>query len=193
MTEPGTELATIAQATTPSEMDNIARLGQWLALVESKSTDIKAKGAGNALRIAYARSLGLPDHAASEIHIINGTLATSAQIKRAQAFTQGYNVLPTEETPDSCTVVITERKTGAQVGDPVTFTLADAKRMGLLDKPGKAWHQTPADMLFARASSRAIKRYIPHVALGMVTVDEAEDYAVTVDEVEVVEPFVDGD
>lgn len=58
----------------------------------------------------------------------------------------------------------------------MTFTLADAKRMGLLDKPGKAWHNNPAEMLFARASSKAIRVYIPHVALGVMTLEEADDH-----------------
>lgn len=197
MTEPGTELeaasAQLAELGNLTELDAIARMGYWMALASSGSKDPKIVGAGNALKIAYVRSMGMPDHTASEIHIINGQFATSAQIKRAQAFSHGYNVLPSEETDTSCTVVITERKTGKQVGKPYTFTMADAKRMGLLDKPGKAWHQNPSEMLFARASSRAITRYIPHVALGMVLVDEAEEYGVSVGEVEVVEPFVDGD
>jgi hypothetical protein len=188
----GETLAKIAEGS--SDLDRVARLGMWLAAVESKSQDPKAKGMGAALRIAYAESLGLPAHAASEIHIINGNLATSAQLKRAQAFAAGFQVLPTEETADSCTVEIVDRKTGGKVGKPVTFTLADAKRMGLLDKPGKAWHQNPADMLFARATSTAIRRYIPHVALGVMTLEEAEDLPfveaeVVVDDV----PFGDAD
>jgi hypothetical protein len=145
---------------------------------------------GAALRIAYAESIGLPAHAASEVHIINGNLATSAQLKRAQAFTKGYHVIPIEQTPETCTVEIIDRSTGKRLEatKPVTFTIADAKRMGLLDKPGKAWHNTPADMLFARASSRAITTYIPHVALGVLAI---EDVGEVVDG-EVV-PFEDGD
>ena len=173
--EPGTDLATIPH--TSQELDRVARLGMWLAAAESKSNDPKAKGMAAALRIAYAESLGLPAHAASEVHVINGNLATSAQLKRAQAFTQGYHVVPTEQTPDTCTVEIIDRRTGKRLAatDTVTFTLEDAKRMGLLDKPGKAWHNNPAEMLFARASSKAIRMYIPHVALGVITLEEAFD------------------
>ena len=196
--EPGTALEAttqLAELDNLNELDQIARLGYWMALASSGSKDPKIVGAGNALKIAYVRSMGMPDHTASEIHIINGQFATSAQIKRAQAFTHGYNVLPTEETDTSCTVAITDRKTGAAVGKPYTFTMADAKRMGLLDKPGKSWHNNPSEMLFARASSRAITRYIPHVALGMVLVDEVAEYSP--DEVlvgEVVDaPFEDAD
>jgi hypothetical protein len=145
---------------------------------------------GAALRIAYAESIGLPAHAASEVHIINGNLATSAQLKRAQAFAAGFQVVPIEQTAETCTVEIIDRSTGKRLEStrPVTFTIADAKRMGLLDKPGKAWHQTPADMLFARASSRAITTYIPHVALGVLALEEVGEVV----DGEVV-PFEDGD
>lgn len=175
MVETSTDLTTIPHSS--AELDRVARLGMWLAAAESKSNEPKAKGMAAALRIAYAESLGLPAHAASEVHIINGNLATSAQLKRAQAFTAGYHVVPTEQTDQACTVEIIDRSTGKRLAstEPVSFTLADAKRMGLLDKPGKAWHNNPQEMLFARASSKAIRMYIPHVALGVVTLEEAFD------------------
>lgn len=189
--EPAADLGQIAKTTTSTELDRVARLGLWLAAAESGSQDPKAKGMAAALRIAYAESLGLPAHAASEVHIIKGNLATSAQLKRAQAFTQGYQVVPIEQTAEKCTVEVIDRKTGKRLAStsPVSFTIEDARRMGLLDKPGKAWHQNPQDMLFARASSKAIRMYIPHVALGVMTVEEAQDFV----EGEVVEPFEDGD
>lgn len=175
--EVGQELTIANIKADTHELDRIARLGMWLAAAESKSTDPKAKGMAAALRIAYAESLGLPAHSASEVHLINGNLATSAQLKRAQAFTQGYHVVPVAESSESCTVEIIDRRTGKRLDatKPVTFTLADAKRMGLLDKPGKAWHNNPAEMLFARASSKAIRMYIPHVSLGVVALEEAFD------------------
>ena len=186
--EADSQLEQIARST---DLDRVARLGLWLAAVESGSTDPKAKGMGAALRIAYAESLGLPAHAASEVHIINGNLATSAQLKRAQAFTQGYQVVPIENTNEVCTVEIIDRKTNKPLAStkPVTFTIEDAKRMGLLEKKGKAWHNNPADMLFARASSKAIRMYIPHVALGVLTIEEVGDF----EDAEIVEPFEDGD
>jgi len=191
----GTEVETTAgqqleQLARDTDLDRIARLGMWLAGVESGSKDPKVKAMGAALRIAYAESIGLPAHAASQVHIINGNLATSAQLKRAQAFAMGYQVVPIEQTPEKCTVEIIERRTGKRLEStkPVTFTIEDAKRMGLLDRPGKAWHQTPADMLFARASSRAITTYIPHVALGVLALEEVGEVV----DGEVV-PFEDGD
>ena len=157
------------------ELDRVARLGMWLAAAESKSTDPKAKGMAAALRIAYAESLGLPAHAASEVHIINGGLALSAQLKRAQAFTQGYQVVPVQQSSESCTVEVIDRRTDKRLAStkPVTFTLKDAEKMGLTGKGN--WVKDPEGMLFARASSKAIRMYIPHVSLGVVTLEEAFD------------------
>jgi hypothetical protein len=43
----------------------------------------------------------------------------------------------------------------------VTFTLADAARQGLAGKDN--WRKHPGAMLFARATTKAIGIYIPHV------------------------------
>lgn len=171
--EPATDLAVIQHDT--QGLDRVARLGMWLAAAESKSTDPKAKGMAAALRIAYAESLGLPAHAASEVHIINGGLALSAQLKRAQAFTQGYHVVPVAQSSESCTVEVIDRRTDKPLAStkPVTFTMKDAEKMGLAGKGN--WTKDPEGMLFARASSKAIRMYIPHVALGVVTLEEAFD------------------
>ena len=169
VTEPGQQLERV----TDHALDRAARLGMWLAAAESKSNDPKARGMAAALRIAYAESLGLPAHAASEVHLINGQLALSAQLKRAQAYAMGFHVIPVKETADSCTVRVMDLKSGKQVGADVTFTLADVKRMGL-DKKSN-WTMHPEAMLFARASSKAISRYIPHVTLGVLTLEEVED------------------
>ena len=73
----GQQLEQIARDT---DLDRIARLGMWLAAAESNSNDPKAKGMAAALRIGYAESLGLPAHAAGEIHIIKGNLTLSAKM-----------------------------------------------------------------------------------------------------------------
>lgn len=181
-----------ATSNQPSEIEVIGKLGWMLAAAESGSKDPKALAMAAGLRIAWARSLGLPDHAANQIHIINGVPSTSAQLQRAQAFTQGYQIVPTEQTDTTCTVVIIDRRTNEPLVNtqPVTFTLEDAKRMGLLDKRGQNWTRIPADMLFARATTKAIRTYIPHVSLGVVAIEEAYD-VIDADVIE--EPFEDVD
>lgn len=169
-------------------LDRAARLGLWLAAAESDSKDPKVKGMAAALRIAYAESIGLPAHAASQVYVINGNLATSAQLQRAQAFTQGYQVVPIEQTETSCTVEVIDRKTNKPLAStkPVTFTIKDAERQKLAGKGN--WVKDPAGMLFNRASTKAIRTYIPHVSLGVVAVEEVGEVV----DGELV-PFEDGD
>jgi len=151
--ETGSQLEQIAHAT---DLDRVARLGLWLAAAESNSNDPKAKGMAAALRIGYAESLGLPAHAAGEIHIIKGNLTLSAKMCRALAHKHGLRVIRKKATEDSCTAaVITEA--GDELGE-VTYTLAQAKREG---RSGDNWTKYPDRMMWARASKRALDDFAP--------------------------------
>ena len=56
----------------PSRLDEIARLGQWLAAAESGDSSPNAQGATAALRLYYAAELGLTPMAAAELSVIKG-------------------------------------------------------------------------------------------------------------------------
>ena len=160
------------------DLDRIARLGLWLAAAESGSKDPNAMGAAAALRIAYAEHLGLPAHAAGDVHIIQGTLQLSARLKRALAYKHGLRVEVLEETPDSCTAIIVDIRTGERVGQPRTYTLEMAREQNLLNK--STWKQTPDRMLWARASQRVLDDFAPWVTVGVesladVTAPELDD------------------
>ena len=68
-----------------NRLDDLARLGAWLALSESGASDEKARGAAAALRLYYAAELGLPPLAVAELSVIKGRLFVSAQLMRALA------------------------------------------------------------------------------------------------------------
>lgn len=161
-------------ATRSAELDDIARLGTWLAASESGSDSEKAKGAAAALRIYYARQLGLPPLAASELSVIGGRLVVSAQMLRAMALNAGYRVVKVSGDDQRCVAALINGN-GEEIGRS-EFTLEDARRAGLIrDKSG--WQKYPARMLWARASSWVVKDHAPHVALGIVTEDEAAEIA----------------
>lgn len=153
------------------DLDRSARLGLWLAAAESNSNDPKARGMAAALRIEYARLLGLPPHAAQDIHIVKGNLTLSSKMCRALAHQHGLRVLRVDETPDSCTAVVVKADTGQELGR-TTYTLAMAKRAGL---SGNNWTNHPDRMLWARASKRALDDFAPWVTVGVITDDELED------------------
>jgi hypothetical protein len=175
----GQQLEQIARDT---DLDRIARLGMWLAAAESNSNDPKAKGMAAALRIGYAESLGLPAHAAGEIHIIKGNLTLSAKMCRALAHKHGLRVIRKKATDDSCTAAVVDAA-GVELGD-ATYTLAQAKREG---RSGDNWTKYPDRMMWARASKRALDDFAPWVTLGVLVSEDVLEGEVVPD------PFEDGD
>lgn len=168
------------------DLDRIARLGLWLAAAESNSNDPNAKGAAAALRIAYAEHLGLPAHAAQDIHVIRGNLTLSARLKRALAFKHGLHVVEVESTADSCTAAIVDIN-GQELGRR-TYTLDMARKAGL---SGANWEKQPDRMLWARASSRVLDDFAPWVTVGVESL--ADVSAVELDAAGPEEPFEDVD
>lgn len=156
------------------ELDYSARLGMWLAAAESNSTDPKARGMAAALRIEYARLLGLPPHAAQEVFIVKGNLTLSAKLCRALAHNHGLRVERAEETDTSCTATLVEIATGKEIGR-YTYTNEMAKRAGL---SGDNWTKNGDRMRWARASKRVLDDFAPHVTVGVVTTEEMEDAGV---------------
>jgi hypothetical protein len=160
-------------ATRAPELDAIARLGTWLAASEVEHPDAKQEGAAAALRIYFARELGLSPLAASELSVIRGRLVVSAKLLRARAAQYGYRVIRASGDETSCTARLVERESGEVVGES-TFTMEDARRAGLV-KDRSGWKTHPARMLWARASKFVIDDYAPEASLGLVLEDEAAE------------------
>jgi hypothetical protein len=156
------------------ELDMDARLGKWLAALESGSDNINAKGAAAALRFYYARELGLPPTAVAELPVIKGKLFVGAQLLRALAARAGYRVVRTDDDETTCTAQLVRADNGEIVGE-TTFTIEDAKRAGLI-RAGSAWQTHPARMCWARSSSYVIRDFAPEVALGLALDDEIPEY-----------------
>jgi hypothetical protein len=163
---------TLPAVLPPSRLDEFARLGTWLALSESKSETEKAKGAAAALRLYYANELGLTALAAAELSVISGKLVVSARLLRGLAGRAGYHVIRTASTSEACTARLVAGD-GTILGE-TTFTLKDALAAGLV-RDRSAWKTHPARMLWARASANVVYDFIPEVALGLITADEADE------------------
>src|SRR5262252_5918912 len=98
-----TEIAVPPRPQQQLELDRYARLGTWLAALESGKDDANSRGAANALRFYYAEELELPATAVAEITVINGRLFIGAQLLRALAMRAGYRVARSESTDELCT------------------------------------------------------------------------------------------
>jgi len=168
-TEPSEALTHIKQGTP--ELDRIARLGLWMGAAQSNSKDPNAVGMANAIKMAFADSLGLAIYAATEVHFINGQFTLSSKGFRALAHKHGIRVIPEDASDTSCTAVVIGAD-GHELGRS-TFTIEMATKRGLLDRPGKNWQTIPDRMLWARASKMALDDYAPWVTVGVMTADEA--------------------
>src|SRR5215471_19577212 len=172
-----TELAVPPRPQQQLELDRYARLGTWLAALESGKDDANSRGAANALRFYYAEELELPATAVAEITVINGKLFIGAQLLRALANRAGYRVTRSESTDELCTAQLIQIDSGQLLGS-TTFTLEDARRAGLI-RERSPWKTHPARMLWARASTLVIRDFAPAVSLGMYSQDEIPEVAPT--------------
>jgi hypothetical protein len=173
MTDTMTETQNLPAVRAPSNLDDYARLGTWLALAESGSENERAKGAAAALRLYYAHELGLSVLAASELSVIRGRLVVGAKLLRARALDAGYRVERVESSDRSCTARLIDKATGEIIGE-TTYTIEQARRAGIVKDKG-AWVTYPERMLWARASKFVLDDYAPHVSLGMLEEDEARE------------------
>ena len=169
--QPSRELAERPEPTeTAGSLAELRTLGWWLALAETGADTKEALGAAAALRFYFVRELGLPPLAAAEVSVIKGKLFVQSKLLRALAARAGYRVVRTRDSnDDSCTAVVIDER-GVEVGRS-TFTMADAKRAGLV-RDRSAWVTHPGRMLWARAAKFAIDDYAPEVSLGLMTDDE---------------------
>jgi hypothetical protein len=179
MTNPATELAVRPPRPPQPELDRYARLGTWLAALESGRDDKDSRGAANALRFYYAEELELPATAVAQLSVINGRLFVGAELLRALAARAGYIVQRPESSDTTCTATLIQRDTGTELGS-TTFTIEMAKKAGLV-RPRTAWESHPARMLWARASTWVIRDFAPAVSLGMYSDDEKDEFVANKD------------
>jgi len=119
---------------------------------------------------------------------VQGRPVIDATLQRALATRAGYRILVTDASPQSVTAKVVLTTTGETLGS-VTYTIEDAKTAGLAGKDN--WKKNPEDMLVARATSRAVRRYCSDVLVGgSLTEDEVESLEVE-DQVEVLAPVVE--
>jgi hypothetical protein len=155
-----------------TRLDELARLGQWLALSESGENSEKARGAAAALRLYYISELGLTPMAAAELSLIKGRLYVGAQLLRALAIRAGYRVYRVDSSDTACTARLVDQN--SEVVGEATYTLEQAKTAGII-RQGSPWVTHPARMLWARASKNAIVDFAPEVALGFSLDDELHE------------------
>lgn len=165
-------------ALVPDNIDSAFRLAQ--ALAQSGDMVPKAfQGNPNATMAAIVRGMEIglaPMQALASIAVINGRAtiwgdAIGALVQRA-----GHHVdVEIEGTDDKMTAVatLTRGDTGKQIVR--RFSMADAKRAGLLGKQGP-WQQYPQRMISHRARSWAVRDGAADALMGLQVAEEVQDY-----------------
>lgn len=108
--------------------------------------------------------------AMQSVSFFQGKPLVDATMQRSLAEQAGYRV---EVEGDDQSATVTVVKPGDTKQHSATFTIEEAKTAGLLSKD--VWKAYPADMLVARATTRALRRHASKVVSGLRDPDEAMD------------------
>lgn len=155
-------------------LTEVGTLANNIAATEFVPTGLRGSTAKVAAAILYGRELGLPPMTSlSGIQVISGRPALSAEMMRALILAAGHQ-LRIKQSDGSCTIRARRREEAddADAWQEFTFTTAQARKAGL---SGGNWDKYEADMLLARATSRAARAMFADVTHGLRTAEEAED------------------
>ncbi len=165
--------------------DHIFDLAKSLAETTFVPAAMRKKPFEVAAAILAGREVGVsPMAALSHIDVINGTPAIDAEMMRALIFKAGHSIQFIESTASRC--VVQGRRAGESDWTKVSFTIDEARQMGLAAKDN--WKRQPQNMLVARATSRLARLIFPDVIGGLsYTADEVEAVEVVTGDGEVIE------
>lgn len=170
----------------PRNAAELETFAKWV--VESGfRKDLRAPGAA-AILIAAGRTHGLGVFAALEcFDIVYGRPFLRGKAARAfllrSPMVDHFEILedPDDQEKPERAVLLIKRKGWAEA-KRVTFTLDEAKKLGLLDRKKDdgstaqtGWHTQPGVMLVERATTKAIRRHFPDILLGLGLEDEEEE------------------
>ena len=166
-----------AVATPPAiEADAVLSVELRKAHMIAKSGDAIPKsyrGNDGAILLAmdWANKRGLDlITALQSVSFFDGKPMIDATMQRALARQAGYRVIVSDASATSATVTVSEQ--GEVIGS-ATFTIEEAKAAGLTSK--NTWKNYAEDMLVARATTRAIRRFAADVMVGLSIEDEIVD------------------
>ena len=158
---------------TPQTIDEALRMADIMAKASIIPKDYQGNSGNILVAIQWGAELGLPPlQAMQSIAVINGrpSLWGDAVI----GLVRGSGLLESihEEVTDTQAICTVKRRGE----DPAErqFTMEDAKRAGLLGKPGP-WSQYPKRMLQMRARAWALRDVFPDVLRGVSVAEEAQD------------------
>jgi hypothetical protein len=178
----------ISTTTTPrglalASFDDAFRFAKMVATSEFAPKDFRGKPESCLLAIQHGSEIGLsPMQSLQNIACINGRPAIWGDAALAVVMASPvceYVRETIEGDGDQAVAVCEAKRRGYERPTVAKFGMADAKRAGLAGKTGP-WTQYPKRMLQLRARGFALRDAFPDVLKGLVTAEEAQDYAVSV-------------
>jgi hypothetical protein len=158
------------QAIIPQNIEEVFRLAQAISKSGLAPSTLKDP---EKLTVAIMQGLELglpPMMAINKIAVINGKPALWGDALPALLWSRGFKIEETvADGVATCTVI---RPDGSKISR--TFTEADAKKAGLLGKPGP-WQQFPSRMLAMRARGFACRDGAADVLSGLYVAEELVD------------------
>ncbi len=125
------------------------------------------------VKIAMGGSMGFsPAESCAGIDIIQGRPSVGSQLRAARMQRAGYSWRIDRLDDEGCELTIFS---GTSELGTAKFTKENATTAGLINKDN--WKKDPSSMYFARAITRAQRRYAPGVlSLDVMSTEEARDY-----------------
>jgi hypothetical protein len=164
-------------ALTPTNFAEAMQFAEMLAKSTMVPREYQRAPANILLAVQWGAELGMPPlQALNSIAVINGKPAVygDAMLALVRGSPLCEDVIERfEGEGDNLTAICEARRKGSA---PVfaRFSVADAKRAGLWDKPGP-WKQYPQRMLQFRARGFSVRDAFPDVLRGVISAEEAAD------------------
>ena len=171
--------AIVTRGFAPSTMTEAVQFSEMLSKSQMVPKQYQGKPEDILVAVQWGYEIGLaPMQALQNISVINGRPsvygdAAMALVQASPACEDIQEFFENEGTDNPVAVCVAKRRNRS----PVTarFSVKDAQRAGLWDKPGP-WKQYTKRMLQMRARGFALRDAFPDVLKGLITAEEAMDY-----------------
>lgn len=178
----GSKAVTIAagkapQAIVPTTFEEVQRMAAMVVSAGMfKATDKNQAVAQATMALMQGLEIGIsPMQAANGIAIINGRPCIWGSLVPALIWKAGHKIEEWTVGEDMEMVAHCRiTRSDNDIAIERTFSMKEAKKAGLLEKPGP-WKQYPKRMLGMRARGFAANDGVPDVLRGMYTVEEMQD------------------
>lgn len=159
----------------PRSYEELWTMSQALSRAGICPDALKLKPADVMLVLMQGAELGLRVvQSLKHLPVIKGRPGMSAELMRGMCQEHpDCETFELDEVSDKA-ATLTVKKRGWAASKTVTYTIEEAQKAGLV-RDGSPWKTGPQDMLVARVTSRAARRYFPNVTSGLYTPEELQD------------------